>query len=49
MAHLVDEVLNRLQGQNSLGCDILTLDKVLDTDHLARMTTRELVQKITAQ
>lgn len=49
MAHLVDEVLNRLQGQNSLGCDILTLDKVLDTDHLARMTTRELVQKISAQ
>ncbi|RLJ41736.1 1-deoxy-D-xylulose 5-phosphate reductoisomerase [Litoreibacter meonggei] len=44
MARLVDEVLNRLQQRNGLSCDILTLDKVLATDHLARMTTRELMR-----
>lgn len=43
MARVVDKVLNRLQQLNGLSCDILTLDKVLETDHLARMTTRELM------
>ena len=49
MARLVDEVLNRLQRQNGLSCDILTLDKVLDTDHLARKVTRELVHEKAAR
>ncbi|SFR48890.1 1-deoxy-D-xylulose-5-phosphate reductoisomerase [Litoreibacter janthinus] len=44
MARLVDKVLNRLQQQNGLSCDILTLDKVLATDHLARKTMQELMQ-----
>ena len=48
MARLVDEVLNRLQQRNGLSCDILTLDKVLAADHLARITTRELMQDATA-
>ncbi|MEP3346028.1 MAG: 1-deoxy-D-xylulose-5-phosphate reductoisomerase [Litoreibacter sp.] len=49
MAQLVDEVLSALEGENSLGCDIVTLDKVLETDHLARKTARELVKKIAAR
>lgn len=44
MARLVDKVLNRLQQKNGLSCDILTLDNVLATDHLARKTTQELMQ-----
>ncbi|WP_394199678.1 1-deoxy-D-xylulose-5-phosphate reductoisomerase [Litoreibacter albidus] len=49
MARLVDEVLNRLQGQNGLSCDILSLDKVLETDHLAREMTQEFVQVTAAR
>ncbi|WP_281856044.1 1-deoxy-D-xylulose-5-phosphate reductoisomerase [Litoreibacter halocynthiae] len=49
MARLVDKVLNRLQQRNGLSCDILTLDKVLATDHLARETTQDMMQDATVR
>ncbi|TDT77724.1 1-deoxy-D-xylulose 5-phosphate reductoisomerase [Litoreibacter halocynthiae] len=49
MARLVDKVLNRLQQRNGLSCDILTLDKVLATDHLARKTTQDMMQDATVR
>ncbi|PTX55885.1 1-deoxy-D-xylulose 5-phosphate reductoisomerase [Litoreibacter ponti] len=44
MARVVDGVLMRLQGQNSLSCDTLTLDKVLAVDHLARQVAQEVAR-----
>ncbi|EPX79028.1 1-deoxy-D-xylulose-5-phosphate reductoisomerase [Litoreibacter arenae] len=45
MARVVDEVLNRLQRDNGLSCDILTLDKVLETDHLARKAVKDALAR----
>lgn len=42
MASIVDAVLNRLEGQGTLACEVLTLDKVQDTDHLAREMAAEV-------
>ncbi|WP_298256151.1 1-deoxy-D-xylulose-5-phosphate reductoisomerase [uncultured Litoreibacter sp.] len=49
MASLVEDVLSRLHGEFGLGCDTVTLDKVLETDHVARQYTRELVQQTAAR
>lgn len=46
MARVVGGVLNRLGQQNGLSCDILTLDKVLQTDHLARQVAREVALEL---
>lgn len=44
MAELVEEVLNRLSGQFASAAAVMTLDEVVATDHLARITAQELVQ-----
>ncbi len=41
MAAMVERVLDRLDGQGALRCDDLTLDKVLEMDHLARQLANE--------
>jgi len=46
MARVVDGVLMRLAQQNGLTCDTLTLDKVLETDHLARVAAREIATQL---
>lgn len=46
MARVVDGVLNRLGQQNGLNCDILTLDKVLETDHVARQMAGEVASQL---
>ncbi|WP_243144982.1 1-deoxy-D-xylulose-5-phosphate reductoisomerase [Litoreibacter roseus] len=43
MARLVETVLERLAGDNSLKCDKLTLDRVLDMDHVARKIAQTIV------
>lgn len=41
MAVMVERTLERLDGQGALKCDDLTLDKVLEMDHLARQIVKD--------
>lgn len=43
MAHMVEATLERLDGQGALKCEDLTLDKVLEMDHLARQIAKEVL------
>lgn len=47
MARVVDVVLNGFQRENGLSCDILTLDKVLETDHQARQRAHDAAGSLT--
>lgn len=44
MGDLVEEVLHRLSGQFAPASAVMTLDEVVETDHLARRTAQDLVQ-----
>jgi 1-deoxy-D-xylulose-5-phosphate reductoisomerase len=44
MARIVDRVLNKLAADNCLTCDILTLDTVLEMNHLARQEAVKLIE-----
>ncbi len=48
MAPLVETVLDRLEAQGRLEADTITLDMVLETDGLARVTAREAATRMTA-
>lgn len=43
MARVVDGVLNKLDAQNSLTCDTLALDTVMEVDHLSRTMAAEII------
>lgn len=43
MARVVDSVLNKMDAQNGLTCDTLTLDTVLEMNHLARQSAQDLI------
>jgi 1-deoxy-D-xylulose-5-phosphate reductoisomerase len=43
MARVVDAVLNKMDAQNSLTCDTLDLDIVLEMNHLARQSAQDLI------
>ena len=44
MAEVVDQVLNRLSGQNGLIAAEITLDKVQECDHLARKEAAQVIR-----
>lgn len=44
MGDLVEEVLQRLSGQFASAAAVMTLDEVVETDHLARKTAQDLVE-----
>ena len=44
MARIVDRVLDKLHADNRLTCDILTLDIVLEMNHLARQEAVKLIE-----
>lgn len=44
MGDVVEEVLHRLSGQFASASAVMSLDEVIETDHLARRTAQDLVQ-----
>ncbi len=45
MARIVEQTIDQIETQDGLRCDMITLDKVQQMDHLARQVAAELTRK----